>query len=347
MKNKLIAATFGLTALFLGILTVPTSTFAMQPTLVLSNQGNNSVLISSYGDANSAVTLYYANSGSNGSYTSVGSIGWTNQSGTFSTTLNYNSYNIGSGAAIYVIVNGQQSPITYWPSNSNCYNYNYNCDTNYNYNNNYGTITLSQTNLTVNQGDTRTVTIYYNSNNNGYNYNNSYYVSNNTSSNIANVTVSGNALTIRGNNPGTATFTICGYNNAGCTTLSVTVQQNYSQYPYNQYNNQYSGYQYVYLSPTSGQYNNNALIFQPGTISVKQKQSQSFNLNSQAYIYNPAYPNYSNSTYYVSNNSTTKAAQVTISNNTLYVQGLKKGNSTVTICRTDNYCGTISVKVTK
>lgn len=327
MKNKFTAGIFGITALFLAVFLIPETTLAAQPTLVLSNQGNNSVLVSSYGDQNAAVTLYYANSG-NGSYTSAGSIGWTNQSGTFSTTLNYNSYNIASGAAVYVVVNGQQSPTTYWPSNNNCYNYNCN-------GNNYGNISLSQTNLSLTQGQTSSVTIYNNSNNSYYN--NSYYVSNNSNSNIADVTVSGSLITVRANNPGSATFSICGYNNSGCTTLYVTVAQNY-----NNNNGYYNGYQYVYLNPTSnGYYGNNALIFQPSVVTIARNQTMSYTMSAQSY--NSYYP--TTNTYYVTSNTKPTIASVLVSNNNLFIQGLKKGTTAATVCRNAGYCGTLTLTV--
>lgn len=341
MKNIRTTGIFVLTALFIGILAFPGTSLAAQPTLVLTSQSNNSVLVSSYGDPNSAVTLYYANSG-NGSYTSVGSIGWTNQAGTFSTTLSNNSYSIANGAAVYVVVNGQQSPITYWPSvnNNNCY-YNgyYNC-------NNYGNITLSQTNITLNQGQTNTVTIY----NNNYNgYSNSYYVSNSNYPNIADVTVSGNQLTVRANNPGTATFNICSYNTTGCATLYVTVQQNYyNQYPYN-YNNPYT-----YLYP----YQQN-LIFQPSTITVMPGQTVSYNMNGMSasypqygYGYNGYYGNtYGTQVYtyttsgYNGYSATPRTANVTVYNSILTVTGVTPGTMTATICRNDNACGTLTVYV--
>ncbi|MCC7160515.1 peptidoglycan-binding protein [Candidatus Nomurabacteria bacterium] len=79
--------------------------------------------------------------------------------------------------------------------------------------------TLSQTNVSLNQG--QTTTVY------AYNVYSSLYVSSNSNSNIATVTISGNNINIYGNTSGSTNVSICEYNNASCNILYVTVSGSY------------------------------------------------------------------------------------------------------------------------
>jgi hypothetical protein len=98
------------------------------------------------------------------------------------------------------------------------------------YSNSSGTLSLSQTNISINTGQTSTITAY----NNNYNYG-TLYISNNSNTNVATASVSGSVITIYGNGVGSTTITICqNYNVISCGTVYVTVGNGY-------YNNSSSG----------------------------------------------------------------------------------------------------------
>jgi hypothetical protein len=81
----------------------------------------------------------------------------------------------------------------------------------------YGNIWFSPSAVTINQGQSSSVTIY------GNQYSNNYYVSNNDNSTVVTTSISGNSLTLYGSSYGTARITVCGYNTSGCGILTVTV----------------------------------------------------------------------------------------------------------------------------
>ncbi len=201
---------------------------AMTPTLSLSNNGNNTVFVSVYGDPNSNVTLYYNN---NYSLQSV-YLGTTNYSGYFSTSLNTSTYNINTNTGVYVMVNNQQSTTASWPNNY--------------YQNNYNNNGLNITSLTLPLGSSATLSlgnnasgVYVSSNsnsgvvnvNNSNNYNNLGCNSANQYSTItgqpcylvSNLSYNSNSVTIYASNTGYSSLTICSNNPSTCNTVNVTV----------------------------------------------------------------------------------------------------------------------------
>lgn len=204
---------------------------AMTPTLSLSNNGNNTVFVTVYGDPNSSVNLYYNNySGLQTLY-----LGSTNYSGYLSTSLNLNTYNINPNTTVYVIVNNQQSSTASWP-------------TNYYQNNNYVNGGLTVSSLTLPLGSSATLSL-------GNTYN-GVYVSNNSNSGVVSVnnsnsntivgctgynqysTITGqscyysqnqnyysnnNSVVIYASSIGYSTLTICSNNSSTCNTLNVNV----------------------------------------------------------------------------------------------------------------------------
>ncbi|HEY1037078.1 MAG TPA: hypothetical protein VGE62_00685 [Candidatus Paceibacterota bacterium] len=106
-------------------------------------------------------------------------------------------------------------------------------------------ISLSQSSVTLQQGQTQYVSIYGNTG--------SYYISNNPGSNVASASIVGNSsLLITANNPGSATFNVCSTSSSqSCASVYVTVN---SYYGYN--NNQYYGNYYG-----SGYYNYNSSYY--------------------------------------------------------------------------------------
>ncbi|MCF7865264.1 MAG: hypothetical protein K9M11_02055 [Candidatus Pacebacteria bacterium] len=214
-------------SLYLAILTLSLSALigvatpqiaeAAVPSLAFASAGTNMVLVSVYGDPNQAVNLYYYNIGSS-IINSVGSIGTTNSTGYFSNTLNSGSYNIPSGASVYVVVNGQQSSNSTWPSIAG------------------GNVFLSQSNVSMNQGQSTSVSI---SGGNG----SGYYVNSNSNSGIVGTSISGSILTLNAVGTGYATISVCSLGTTTtCTSVAVTVNSTYG-------GNYGTGS--IYLSPSS------------------------------------------------------------------------------------------------
>jgi hypothetical protein len=157
----------------------------------------------------------------------------------------------------YYYYNNNYNNNNYYPNNNYSYNnnYNYNSGSNYgNYNSysNYNSscsnyyycntrrVSLSQQSVSLNAGESRSITISGGSND--------YYLSANSS--IADVNMYGNTISLHANFPGSATYTICSVSSRSCANLGVTV----SGY-YNNYNNYYSNY-------SNGYYYNNGYMNQ-------------------------------------------------------------------------------------
>lgn len=82
----------------------------------------------------------------------------------------------------------------------------------------YGTLSLSQTSLSLSIGQTSIVSAY-----NTYGTTANLYVSNNSNSSVASATVTGNNISIYGNAVGSSTITVCQSYNVSCGTIYVTV----------------------------------------------------------------------------------------------------------------------------
>jgi hypothetical protein len=115
---------------------------------------------------------------------------YANQNG--SSTINVCSSGLGFCSSLYVTVGG-----SYYGGNLN----------------------LSQTSLSLNQGQSTSIT----SNNAP-----SMYVSSNNNSNVVSVSVSGNQATFYGQNSGSATVVLCGSGSGQCGTVYVTVNNSYA-----------------------------------------------------------------------------------------------------------------------
>lgn len=207
-NRTLFSGVFALSLVFFSAFGVANTALAATPYLSVSSNGNNTIQINvTNADPNSSINLYYNFSSSSNVY--VANIGTTNSSGYFSTTLNQGSYSIPQNAYVYVTVNGQSSTAVLWPNNNN---------------NNYGSVTLSQSSLTLGYNQSANVNIYGG--------NGGYYVSSNSNSSVASATVNGSTLNINTYNTlGNSNITVCSYNNNGCATLYLYVQSNYN---YNQ-----------------------------------------------------------------------------------------------------------------
>lgn len=227
---------------------------ASAPTLSLVNRGGDSVVVTvNNADPNSSVILDY--NGYSG-LLGLGIIGYTNNSGYFSKTLNGYSYpELQYGTQVLIVVNYQQSQYVSWPiySNSN--------------NNNYNNISLSPSNLNLNVGQSANVYI-------SGSYQNQYYISNSTSY-VASASISGNTISVYAKNSGSTTFDVCSSNYySSCATLYVTVQGSTNNYNY---------------PITLSSYNVQLSAGQSSSVSIYNDQSY-YNLDSSYYIYSNSNP---------------------------------------------------------
>lgn len=308
-----------------------TQASAMVPTLSLVSNSYGQLQVTVYGDANSPVILDYY---SGNQLMGAGIIGYTNYSGSFSSTINSNNYTIPNGAQVIVMVNGQQSSPVLWQNNG--YN---------NYpNNGYGTTPiLSQANVVLSVGQSQIITV---SNGGGYYNNNQYYISNG-GNNIATATVNGSQITLYGQTAGTTTLSVCSnnnynngynYNNGGCATLYVTVNSNNNYYPPTYYP-PYPTYSNYPLTVS----NSNVQLTVGNTTAVTVYGNTTG--NNYPYNYNNGYYNNSNNFYITNGNS--NIATATFNGNTLTIYATAPGSTTITICQSGtNQCTTIYITVT-
>ncbi|MGE5298275.1 MAG: putative Ig domain-containing protein, partial [Acidobacteriaceae bacterium] len=172
---------------------------------------------------------------------------------------------------------------------------------------NNGNLWLSSDNVSLNSGQTTTLTIYTSG---GY-YGTSFYVSSNSNSGTVSASVSGNSLTLNALSNGSSTVTVCGYSYSGCDSVYVTV---------------------------SGSSNPGSVWVSPSSINLNVGQTSGVSIYSDTG---------SNSGYYVSSNSNTNAVTSTISGNNLNLTGNNNGYATVLVCAySSNYaCASVYVTV--
>jgi len=223
--NKYIASLAVAGVVAVGVLGVAGSVRAMTPTLSLYNSGNSdSVQVTVNGDSNASAYLYYQKSGYG---TQSQYLGTTNYNGYLSTTLSTSSLGVSSGSSAYVMVNNQQSSSVSWPYGNYYYG---------------GSITLSPSSITLTVGQNTTITVSGGS---------QPYVMYPASQNIFQTALSGNTLTITGIAAGSSSLSVCSSGNSGCSTLSITVNNQYNYYNYTG-----SIYQYPYNYNYNYNYNN-------------------------------------------------------------------------------------------
>ncbi len=275
------------------------SVLAYSPTLSVYSSGNSTTVSISGGQPNAAVAINYTPSGSS-LLTSVS--GFTDYSGNFMTMVDS-----AVGSQINATVGGQQ---VY----SN--NYGYNNGNNYNNNGcgysgcNVGGLTLSQTSLSLNVGQTASVTASYPV----YGQSNSFYVSSNSNPSVASATASGNQVNVYGLVSGSTNISVCSNSSSSCATLYATVNGGSC------YNGCGSGS--LSLSQTSL----SLTVGQSSTVTV--------------YGYN------SGSSAYISGNSNSSVAGASVSGNTVYVNGISNGSTNISICQnSSSQCATLYVTV--
>ena len=204
-SKKYVLFSLGMLASFM-LFFVSVAHAIITPTLsvVPSNDGDT-VQLNGTGDPNATVLLFYTklNVGQQ-----IVSIGTTNSNGIFSIPISSASYGVASSSTVYITtsgINGPQSPTITWPSVSS-------------YISNSNMLSLSQTGLVLQIGQSATVT----ASNMG---SSSLYLSSNSNPMIASVNLGGSQITVLGNSYGTTVATVCLINNSSnCGSIYITVQ---------------------------------------------------------------------------------------------------------------------------
>lgn len=186
----------------LAVLAVPAMiAYAATPTLSLSGSSNSTASVDvTGGEFNSPVTLYYY-SPHTGTYHGY-SLGSTNAQGSFSGTLNANTFGslgINWNMPVYVQVGGYESGRVIWPTGST---------------NTSSNLSFSSSFPNVSVGGSGSVTL---SGGNG-----SYYIASNSNSGGVSASISGNTLNFQGLANGQANIVICS-TNGSCGTVTTTV----------------------------------------------------------------------------------------------------------------------------
>lgn len=340
---------------------------AAQPTLVLTASSGDIAQARVTGDPNSSIQLYYYPTGA--ALPASVTFGTTDNSGNFSTTISSGAYGIPAGVQSYVIINGQQSISTVWPSYSS-------------------TLSLSQTTAQLNVGQNLTISA-----------SNPSTVAYNSNQSALTTQVSGNNVSLTANAAGSGTLTICGAN-VGCKNVTFTVgaAQSAGQLTFSKnnvslnlkqslnvtisYANSANGFTVSansnandVLASISGNSNVLSLYGQntgSATITVCSKADSSAcsslyvsvagNSNATTAVtfsQNTVVLNYGqntvvtasgdpNNNYFISSNSNSSAVSVGVNNKNISLTGNSAaGSATVIICSvtTSNICGTIYVTV--
>lgn len=243
---------------------------------VYSNNGYNSTYYISQNSNSSAVTASIS-----GTVVNL----YAQNSGNASIVVCQNTYNM--CGTIYVTVNG--------------------------YNNGgggYGSLTFSQSSVSMTTGQSQSVSIY--SNNGIYNYG-SYYISSNSNPGIVSASISGSVVNLFANNTGSSSISICQSSLNNCGTLYVSVNGN------------------------GGIGGNGTITFSNTNPNLSVGQSLSVSM----------YDNNGNNygSYYISQNSNPNAVSASLSGSVLNLYGLTYGTSSIDVCDNYNDCGTLFVNV--
>jgi hypothetical protein len=323
LKNLLFASTF---AIFLMAAAFGAHA-AITPTLSLSNLGNGQIQATVTGDPSAAVSLYYYTQNqtqyqypSSASGQNVGTIGYTSNNEYLSVTLSAGQYNIPSGAYVYAMVDGAISQTVQWPNYTNSTTY---------------SISFSQNNITIVQGQSMTVTLYGGSG--------SYYISQNSS--LVNANINSNTLNISGVTAGSGSIIVCS-NNSSCGTLSVTVTS--SSYGYSYPTTYQTSYPTSYSTPYSSTYPTSyntypaysayptypLISLSQDSVSLNAGQQESLNIYG------------SGQGYYVYSNSNSYAVTASVNGSTLSINATEPGTSSIMVCESVGAsCATLYVTV--
>ena len=273
-------------------------------------------------------------------------LGTTNASGYFTTTISASSYGINPGQSVYVVVNGQQSATQVWPAPT-------------------GTPTLNQTSVTLGLG--QSVSVY------SQGTSAPVYMANSTNPSIASIQVNGTQITVIANQTGSTNASICYTGTASsCANLTVIVQAG-SVLSFSQNNFTIAVGQGATVTVTggSGSYSvtNNSnpstasAVLSGNSITISGVTAGSANItacdtsgncgtiyvtvgstssNGSLYFSN-SNPSLiigqvititvsGGSGYYVTGNSNPSAASQTLNGSTLTISGLTNGTTNITVC---------------
>ena len=173
---------------------------AATPVLSVTQSGGNMALSVTNADAYATINLYQKQSSS--AWTVTSSLGTTDANGSFSNTGSLIFDGSSNPLQVYVLIDNLQSN-TVSVSPSSCSPA---CGS--------GTLSMSQTNVTLSSGQTSIVTAYPTSG--------TVYVSGNTNTSVASYNLSGNQITVYAINGGSTTITVCtSYSQCGNITVSV------------------------------------------------------------------------------------------------------------------------------
>ncbi|HVY67385.1 MAG TPA: hypothetical protein VHA30_00595, partial [Patescibacteria group bacterium] len=278
MKNLI--KTLILSLILVTGLSLSPQALAATPVLSASYQSSGNLQVNiSNANSYSQVNLYSRQTST--LWTVVNNLGQTDGSGYFTQVISMPGDGSSNPIQLYAMVGGlQSSTVSVYPGNYTGCSYG-NCG---------GNLSLSQSSVNLNQGQSTTVT--------AYNYYSGLYVSSNSNSSVASASVSGNTVTVYGLNSGSTSITICANSSSyACATLYVTVGGNNNCY----YGN--CGVGNLYLSQTS--------------LSLSAGQSATVTISGSGY--------YGNS-YYVSSNSNSSVASASISGSTINVYALAAGS---------------------
>lgn len=273
---------------------------AYNPTMSVYSSGSGDTTISiSGGQSNSSVVINYTPSGSS---LPVNITGLTDFSGNFTTMVSS-----ANSSQITATVGGQQ---VY----SNGYNGGYNGGGCGIYGCSAGGFTLSQTSLSLNVGQSASVTANLPYPVSGYG--SGIYIGSNSNNSAATASASGNQVTVYGASTGSANISICA-NSSGsaCVTLFVTVSGGSSC--------GYSGCGY------------NNLTLSQNTLTLTAGQSGTVTVNNNF-----------GAASYLSSNSNSSVAGASVSGNSIYVNAISSGTTNISICQNSaNQCVTLYVTV--
>jgi hypothetical protein len=168
-------------------------------TITPSTDNETATVSVTQGDPNTLVKFYYTSNLTNA--TQYQTLGATDSSGSFSKTINKNSYPIANTLPVYVLVNEAPSESLSWPLISTV---------------SQTAITLSQTNPAITIGQTLSIPV---SGGTGF-----YTITEVANPNVALTSISGSNLVAYGNTVGTTTLTLCSGASI-CASQSIYVIQ--------------------------------------------------------------------------------------------------------------------------
>ena len=357
-----------LVVLFFSVAMIAPVVYAsVTPSLTLTSTGSgDGVQINVNGDPSVSVLFFYTSSGSGSQMTSLGT---TNSSGSFSTTVSSATYGITSNTIVYVKtggINGLQSPNVSWPYQTSATT---------------GTLTLSQSAVLLNAGQTSSVTASA-----------SYlYLFSNSNPSIANLNFNASQITVQALTYGSTIAKVCVLGSTtNCATINITVQNsNVQQLSFSQNNFSIISGQSSSVTATGGTgsytisnnsnptavqatLSNSAVILTAtsttgsASITVCTTDMSSCGIinvsstaaNSSAVTFSQTNPvvaigqsttvtiyGTSGTNFYVSSNSNPSIVQANINSNILTLIGNATGTSNINICAYGGTCASLTANV--